>query len=257
MKEFAYHVALLTVTDTEETGLRMQYRDWKEIAFPDDRQGYYETAFVRDGRVCRVAAARQKEMGMTAGATLSMKLIEHFRPKYLIMVGLAAGVARADMVEQLYSDVVVADVVWNYTAGKFVSPDKAEIRYGDLGFIPRPTALRLDSEIVACIRRAAQSPENQCHVHIGPMACGSSVVANSEILEKQIRSQMAQTAGLDMESYAVAYAAVNATEPRPCPIIIKSVCDYADSQKDDRFQKFAAYTSAEFAKLLYEKFLPL
>ena len=55
----------------------------------------------------------------------------------------------------------------------------------------------------------------------------------------------------------MAYAAVNATEPRPCPIIIKSVCDYADSQKDDRFQKFAAYTSAEFAKLLYEKFLPL
>lgn len=257
MRNYTYHAALLTVTDTEEAGLRTQYRDWKKIAFSGDRQDYYETTFTRDGQVCRIAAARQREMGMTAGATLSMKLIEHFRPKYLIMVGLAAGVAQTEMVEQLYGDVIVADIVWNYTAGKFVSPDNAEIRLGDLGFIPRPTALKLDPKIAACVRRAAQSPENQCHVHIGPMACGSSVVANSEILEKQIRSQISHTVGLDMESYAVAYAAENATEPRPYPIIIKSVCDYADSRKDDRFQKFAAYTSAEFAKLLYEKFLPL
>lgn len=60
-----------------------------------------------------------------------------------------------------------------------------------------------------------------------------------------------------MESYAVVYAAENATLPRPIPIIIKSVCDFADSKKSDEYQKFAAYTSCEFAKLLYEKFLPL
>ena len=47
------------------------------------------------------------------------------------------------------------------------------------------------------------------------------------------------------------------TQPRPIPIIIKSICDFADSRKSDEYQKFAAYTSCEFAKLLYEKFLPL
>ncbi len=60
-----------------------------------------------------------------------------------------------------------------------------------------------------------------------------------------------------MESYAVVYAALHATRPQPIPIIIKSVCDFADSSKSDHFQKFAAYTSCEFAKLLYEKFLPM
>ncbi|MCI6585699.1 MAG: hypothetical protein MSC47_01020 [Oscillibacter sp.] len=60
-----------------------------------------------------------------------------------------------------------------------------------------------------------------------------------------------------MESYAVAYAAEHAVEPRPVPLIIKSVCDYADAQKSDQYQKFAAFTSCEYAKLLYEKFLPL
>ena len=60
-----------------------------------------------------------------------------------------------------------------------------------------------------------------------------------------------------MESYAVVYAANHANDPRPAPIIIKSVCDFANSEKSDEYQKFAAYTSCEFAKLLYEKYLPL
>ena len=87
--------------------------------------------------------------------------------------------------------------------------------------------------------------------------CRRATIANSEILNKQIRSQFQHTAGLDMEAYAVAYAAENAIEPKPDAIIVKSVCDYADSRKSDKYQKFAAYTSSEFAKLLFEKFLPL
>jgi nucleoside phosphorylase len=67
---------------------------------------------------------------------------------------------------------------------------------------------------------------------------------------------MSNTVGLDMESYAVVYAANHASAPRPIPIIIKSICDFADSKKADDYQRFAAYTSCEFAKLLYEKYLP-
>ena len=88
------------------------------------------------------------------------------------------------------------------------------------------------------------------------MACGSTVVATSEIVEKQIHSQYGNTAALDMESYAVMYAVKSAPIPKPKGLIIKSVCDYANEEKSDQYQKFAAYTSAQFAKLLYEKFLP-
>ena len=73
--------------------------------------------------------------------------------------------------------------------------------------------------------------------------------------EKQIHSQYSNTAALDMESYAVMYAVNNAPAPKPKGVIIKSVCDYADEEKSDQYQRFAAFTSAQFAKLLYEKFL--
>ena len=55
------------------------------------------------------------------------------------------------------------------------------------------------------------------------MACGTTVVANHKLIEKRIHSQMEGTVGLDMESYAIVYACNQATEPKPIPIIIKSM----------------------------------
>ena len=257
MKEYDYAAALITVTDTETTALRHIYEDWQELRLENDNQIYYTADFERDGKLYHVVTAQQNEMGMTASAVLSMKMITHFRPRYLIMPGIAAGVAMENQEEQIYGDVIAANVIWNYSAGKFVSPDKANIKFGELGFIPRPTVVKMKDEIMQYVLKAAASPENQCHVYVGPMASGSAVVANSEMLNKQIRSQFRHTAGLDMEAYAIAYAAKNAFDPKPEAIVIKSVCDYADHRKSDKYQKFAAYTSSEFAKLLYEKFLPL
>ena len=255
-QKYEVSVALISVTDTENNAVMNMY-DWTEKRFPGDAQVYYEAQFVRDGIAYRVVAAKQNEMGMTAGATLSMKLMQHFKPRYLIMVGIAAGIVPEHTETRLYGDVIVADVIWNYASGKFVGADNAEIKFGELGFLPRPTVLKIRPELMPYIEAAMRSPENQCHVYIGPMATGSTVVANSTMINKQIRSQFAHTAGLDMEAYAVVYAAENGIEPRTSPIVIKSVCDYADSRKSDQYQKFAAYTSCEFAKLLYEKFLPV
>ena len=255
MKEYASYVAFIVVTDTEEGAIRNMY-DWTPVVFPDDGQTYYSAAVEKDGVSRRVVYARQNGMGMTVAVTLTMKLIEHFRPEYMIMVGIAAGIARPDMAEQIYGDVVVADMIWNYTSGKFVSPERTDIRYGNVGFIPRPAVVKVDEELLGHVRRAAASPENQCHVHIGSMATGSAVVATREIINKQIHTTFQETIGLDMEAYGVVYAAQNATAPRPKALAIKSVCDYANNEKSDQYQKFAAYTSCEFAKLLIEKFLP-
>lgn len=256
MGDFHTAVALIVATDTEETAVRHMY-EWTQRTFAEDGQPYYEACFFRGSEEHRVVYARQGEMGMVAAAVLTTKLIGRYSPRYVIMVGIAAGIAKPDMAEQIYGDVNVANLVWNYSVGKFVPIERADIQYGSVGFIPRPTMIHISEDILPYVEAATASPENQCHVHIGPMACGTSVVANRDVLEKQVRSQMQGTVALDMESYAVAYAAEHAVEPRPVPLIIKSVCDYADAQKSDQYQKFAAFTSCEYAKLLYEKFLPL
>lgn len=257
LRGYDYSVALITATDTETFGAKALYPSWKEVQFDGDPQTYFVSSFERGHTCCPVVLAQRSEMGMTAAAVLSMKLFQRFRPRYIISVGIAAGIASIGDDEQFYGDVVVADMIWNYVTGKFVGPQESDIRFGTVGFIPRPAAIRLEPMLKKYVQSAAESAENQCHVRIGPMACGSMVVANQEILDKQVHSQFPDTVGLDMESYAVAYAAEHAVHPRPAALVIKGVSDYANGEKSDEYQKFAAYTSAQFAKFLYERFLPL
>lgn len=254
--DYQTDVALLSVTTTEFKAV-MHFHDWRAKTFTGDDQIYDVATFERDGETHSLVHAKIDEMGMTAAAATTMKVIFQFRPRYIIMVGIAAGVVKSELEDQRYGDVVVPDVIWNYSAGKFVCSDIADIQYGDIGFLPRSTATYVPEEILPYLKRAARSEENPCHVYIGPMACGSTVVANRDLLEKQIYTQYQHTAGLDMESYAVVYAANHANDPKPMPIIAKSVCDFADSKKSDEYQRFAAYSSCEFARFLYEKILPM
>ena len=95
-----------------------------------------------------------------------------------------------------------------------------------------------------------RSDRNEFHVHFGPLASGTAVVANKMILQKQVLTSFEDTEGVEMEGYGVAYAAAHAIEPKPHAIIAKSVCDFADERKNDNYQKFAAYTSCGFVREL-------
>ena len=251
MSDYKAFAALIYVTDTEEDAVKRMY-EWTAFNITGDTQLYYRYEHPEKGIII---CARQDEMGMTASATLTMKLIEHFRPKYVIMPGIAAGTMDESNNEQMYGDVVLADMVWNYSNGKYVPKDKALITFGEVGFLPRPTVVNIDPELLPCFEKAVNSKNNETHVHVGAIASGSTVVANRTILDKQVKGQFSTTKGLEMEGYGVAYAASHSTEPRPKAIICKSVCDFADSRKSDVYQKFAAYTSCEFVKLMLEEAL--
>lgn len=253
MSDKQYAVAIITAVPRETEGVMRLYSRWERIDGEDGAQAYYETTFRRGEETFRLVTAQQDEMGMTAAASLSHNLIDRFHPQYLIMTGIAAGIGA----EQLYGDVIIPNVIWNYAGGRFVRPEEADIHLGNVGFQPRPSSLTLSPDIETLVRRVAADPENQFHIHLGPMACGTAVVANREVVDQQVRSQLPTTAGLDMESYGVFYAAQKAWNSKTEPIVIKSICDYADEEKCDLYQKFAAFTSSEFAKLLYEKYLPL
>ncbi|MCQ2489310.1 MAG: hypothetical protein MJ111_01990 [Clostridia bacterium] len=252
MENYKSFAALIYVTDTEEEAVMRMY-DWSEVKFDDDDQIYYKAGDQKNNLL--IYAAKQDEMGMTASATLTMKLIDHFRPKYVIMPGIAAGALTESSDDQMYGDVILADLIWNYSNGKYVPKEEASIIFGEIGFLPRPTSVTVDSKLIPYFDKAINSKLNETHVHVGAMASGSAVVANRSILDKQIHATFENTKGLEMEGYGVAYAASHATEPKPYPIIAKSICDFADSRKSDVYQKFAAYTSCEFVKLMIDEIL--
>ena len=252
MDKYQSLCALVYVTDTEEEAVMRMY-PWRAFRAEGDDQLYYRAEAPASGRL--IVAARQDEMGMTASATLTMKLIQTFRPQYVIMPGIAAGAMGEADDTQMYGDVVLADMVWNCSNGKYVSREEASIVFGEVGFKPRPTVVKMDESLRPLFEKALASPHNETHVHIGAIASGSAVVANKAVLEQQVKRQFETTKGLEMEGYGVAYAAAHATQPRPKAIIAKSICDFADSRKSDLYQRFAAFTSCEFVKLLVDEVL--
>ena len=247
---YDYDVAIITAVTIETESVKRCFDGWKQVSFDNDENTKYSvtTFHSRDGEK-RLATSQQKHMGMTACALTCQKLIEHFRPRYLIMTGIAAGIGGDS---QLYGDVIIPDSIWDYSTGKFVGKDESDIHFGDVGFLPRPSFMRLNDDLVTLIKDIAESKDHEFKIHMGIMACGSSVVANKNYVDTRVRALMPETVGLDMESYSVFYTAENCTSPRPKALVIKSICDYANDEKSDQYQKFAAYTSSEFAKWLME-----
>ncbi len=141
---------------------------------------------------------------------------------------------------------------WNFSNGKYVTPQSAEIVFGEIGFKPRPTVVTLSGDYLERIAEYARSNENEYFVHYGTLASGTAVVANKNVLERQVLTSFQDTEGVEMEGYGVAYAGAHAVDPKPHVIIAKSICDFADERKNDVFQKYAMYTSCGFVKELLE-----
>jgi nucleoside phosphorylase len=76
-------------------------------------------------------------------------------------------------------------------------------------------------------------------IHLGRIGCGDSVIKSAEFRDKTARKD--ELIAYEMESAGI-------YERIPATIVIKSVCDYADSHKNKGWQKHAAATSAACAK---------
>ena len=251
--EYGCAAVICTAVLTESESLRQAFGGgWSRIRVPGDKQRYYEATFTdKNGHGQLVVTCQQDIMGMTAASALATKAAMLFRPRYLIMCGIAAGIQKN--AGQMYGDVLVPDVVWDYSTGKFVGPDESELRYGDVGFLPRPQAVYLDPKLKSIVDRLCDSAECEFHVQTGPLACGTSVMANEVAVDVSVRLLFPSTVGLDMESYAIFHAASIALEPKPKALVVKSICDYANEDKDDRYQAFAAFTASRFVEHLLTK----
>ncbi len=252
---------ITALPDPELSALLNAGWDWSLLPSQVDGTSYYEAFFEGvDGRKRAIAAAAP-QMGMTNAAVLAMKLIQRFVPRYLSMCGIAAGMRGACEL----GDVLCPDPCWDWGQGKF-GVDGA----GNSVFMPAPTQLRLDAIVRGKlasfsqdsaawdrIRRGWPSPDasrSVLQMRLGPFASGAAVLSDDSKV-KDLKAQHRQILGLDMEAYAVFAAAHEAPLPQPKSFVLKSVVDFADSQKGDSHRYYAAYTSARSLCLFAEKYL--
>jgi nucleoside phosphorylase/CheY-like chemotaxis protein len=224
--------------------------NWSELPLAGDDTIYHIGTFRRDSVSLSVVAAAAFEMGMAATACLSMKLIQHFRPRYIFMAGITAGIGAE------FGDIVVADQAWDYGSGKLLTlPDNTS------QFAPAPSYLPLDpslKERIELFRTRRKSilhgiqtrwPGNETKhslsLKMGPVASGAAVIENRAALDG-ITAHNRKVVGVEMETYGLFLACHVAPVPRPVAVSAKSVCDFGVPPKTDEYQKYAAFTSANF-----------
>lgn len=259
LKSKNYDVAIITAVRNETNEVKRLKSDWTLDRIDGDPNLYYLNYFENKKQRINVVTVQQSEMGMTASATITAKLIQNYSPKYIIMVGIAAGI---DEKSNCYGDIIIANEVWNYSSGKYVCENSENKSV--LNFNPDPKSIQLNPKVREIInqdfghvlydikRQWPDEPKHDLNLLVGPMACGTAVVANSIVVEDMIKKHSRKTLGLDMESYGMFFAANNMNDMNTIPICIKSISDFANEKKGDNYQRYAAYTSASFAKYLIE-----
>jgi nucleoside phosphorylase/CheY-like chemotaxis protein len=233
--------------------------NWQSLSSDRDCTTYFEGTFEGTNGSKKVIAACAPQMGMAATAVLATKMVASFIPRYIAMVGIAAGVKGTCT----YGDVICADPCWDWGNGKFID------RQGQSSFEPAPIQLRLDpflrgkltsfsqdAPIWDKIRRdwTGNPVTSVLTMHIAPFASGAAVISDNESVG-EIRGQNRKLTAIDMEAYAMFAAAYESTLPQPKAFVLKSIVDFADVGKSDAHQVYSAYTSANALRYFAERYL--
>lgn len=233
--------------------------EWKRCENTSDCIEVYEGTIESSSGLHTVICASAMEPGMAASASLCTMLVERYRPRILAMTGIAGGIEG----ESNFGDIVVADVVWDYTSGKYIEEDDKKIR-----FLAEPRTIDADALIKSQMLRTATSevlkeikaryskkrPDVDLKAHFGPMFCGNAVVATKDMV-RSLSDMNRKIRAIDMESYSVFCSAKYSARPEPLVIVAKSISDHANAAKNDDWHEYASYTSASLLCEWAKRFL--
>lgn len=260
--DYDYDVAIVTALRNPEFEaiLNLKYK-WEKLVLSNDSSSYYvgKAKNNKDDEL-KIVATYLPQMGMSACSVAAIKIIKKFRPKYLIMPGICGGVKG----KVSLGDIIICDLSFDAGSGKFfISNDGKEEFLPDFKTISLSGDLKLQLMEFAAnktlLRHIKDSWQgngviNEIRAHVGPMASGASVIANANYMNNIIKHQRKLLA-IDMEAYAIFYCSEYCDKPKPIPVVIKVVSDFADHEKNDSVQSYACFIAAITTDYLIENVL--
>ena len=255
-KSFGIDVAVVTALPHELQAVRELPWNWQRAESIDETSFCHEGSYSEGPLSFSAVAACAPRMGMVASALLASKIITTFRPRLLVMTGICAGVKK----ECAIGDVLLADPCWDYQSGKIkrtsvlISPDQI-----DVSLEVQQPMLQLSEDMSALktiydAYRGTKKPDKPPRILIGPVACGSAVLADRDTIKEIKDTQHRALIGVEMEQYGVYSAAKDAGLPRPRVMGIKAVVDYATGAKNSDFQPYGSYVSAQVLHLFLRRY---
>lgn len=262
-KQASYETDVLVMSALRDPEMDAVHRlpwSWKPEEPLDDVTFVRRGSFMSNGTSYNVVTAVADRMGMVSAAVLATKAISLCRPRYCVMIGICAGLKD----ETRLGDVILADPAWDYQSGKRIKETDGTHSFKiDPHHLPvspviksRVKQLALDKQLLAAIRQDRDDdPGHDLRLLPGPMATGSAVITDPDIVAEIKNHQSRKVVAIEMEAYGLALAANQAGAPKPTAFILKGVSDFADEKKDDSKQRYAAYASAKVMQAFFERYM--
>jgi nucleoside phosphorylase len=189
-------------------------------------------------------------MGRVQAATATAYAIRRWRPRYILLVGIAGGIAARNV---RVGDILISDQIVDYELQKLTSQGP-EIRW---------EVQRADSRLLdACNNYRDERWQELIQIkrpdtmkstrHTGPIASGDKVIAFGEVLARY-RDVWPKLIGVEMEAAGVATAAFQSSD-KPGFFMVRGVSDLADENKGSsdvkKWRLYACAAVASFAVAL-------
>lgn len=166
-------------------------------------------------------------MGHTQAASACGDAIRRFEPRYVLLVGIAGGVAKNGV---FLGDLLLPDQVADYEVAK-ITPEGSSVRWQVHPVDQRLLIAAQNHAGGDLADAAAKRPEpGPPRVHIGPICTGNKVVADDSLAD-QLREVWIKLIGVEMEAGGVANAVAQSAR-RPGFFMVRGVSDLADADKD-------------------------
>jgi nucleoside phosphorylase len=224
-----------------EDDIRVYFGAQLPVTFSDGSSGAYS-----------VIVLNLLNMGRVEAATATGDAIRRWRPRYVLLVGIAGGVAGQDVA---LGDVLISDQVVDYELQK-ITEDGPKVRYSVHRADPRLVGSAQNyrptdwHERVAAFRPTEGRPRRV----IGPIATGDKIVAVGEVLARY-RNHWPKLIGVEMEAGGAASACFQAGRA-PGFFMVRAASDLADAEKDTagtrRWRTYACEVAAAYAIALLQ-----
>lgn len=249
-------VLILAVPDEKKAAYRLlDLNVSNDIFFK--QYGFLYQKIEIDGK--QVVIIPQAQMGMTDAARISTSAILAFSPKVIAMTGICAGKRNSVNI----GDVIVAENTLDYSIAKInISDYQSRARHQSLSsnalnFV-KNVLINNQELIFASINNEYQGgdiPKTKSRIHCGTMATGTWIVNTPEIFKTISEKIAGNCIAIDMEAYAISSVASTFNIPW---LVIKSVQDYGDGEKntdEEKSRSYAAFSSTYIFKKYLAEFI--
>lgn len=186
-------------------------------------------------------------MGNVHAAIATTQAIDIWNPDIIILTGIMGGIEKEK--ERYLGDLIAAEQIVGYEMGKLTDAG-TERRYDVLrpahAFITAARSFPPEKWALASTIPRPDDPDRRTipKIHWGAVASGEKVIADTKT-SAELQNHWLKLTGVEMEGYGTALAVYTA-ESRPGFFMVKGICDWANPDKNDKWQAYAADVAAVY-----------